>query len=147
MDTSILTLDSALALESLFSGLRAATFYPQHGRAPEYRCPNCGGKDVEGTAWIHLNSGEEVDGDPPYDHDGYCCPDCSDTFDSVCILYAGSDRCATHRYDDIDGGPFCPEAPCETCHGVPDNEDDEDPPHVATTTCGTCAGTGRRGAR
>lgn len=39
-----------------------------------YACPECGCEDIEGTAWIHLNSGNETGGEPP--DDDYFCPDC-----------------------------------------------------------------------
>lgn len=39
-----------------------------------YACPECGCEDIEGTAWIHLNSGEDSGSEPPGDE--YFCPAC-----------------------------------------------------------------------
>jgi hypothetical protein len=47
-----------------------------------YRCPECGGTDVNGTAWIHLNTNEDTGDEPPTDD--YWCPDCEDHFGRVC---------------------------------------------------------------
>lgn len=55
-----------------------------------YRCPACGGTDVEGTTWIHLNSGKDTGGEPP--SDDYWCPDCEDHYGRVECVEAGSDE-------------------------------------------------------
>ena len=51
-----------------------------------YACPRCGGEDVEASSWIHLNSGEESDSDPP--SEGIWCPDCETQSDHVCLFEA-----------------------------------------------------------
>lgn len=78
--------------------------------AAYYQCPTCGCQDVEGTAWMHLNSGKEADGDPPRDE--YWCPQCEDTFRRVCLVERSSaqPRC---RFHDEPAGEACPGNPPE----------------------------------
>lgn len=45
---------------------------PKEDRA--YACEECGCEDVEGTCWIHLNSGEPSNSEPPSDI--HWCPAC-----------------------------------------------------------------------
>lgn len=56
-----------------------------------YRCPVCGCGDVQGTAWIVLNTGRLADGDPPSE-DIYC-PKCDDTSKRVCIVRTTDNFC------------------------------------------------------
>jgi hypothetical protein len=55
-----------------------------------YVCPECGCADVEGTAWVHLNSGKDTGGDPPLDD--YWCPACQEHYGRVEILGSGDPR-------------------------------------------------------
>lgn len=41
-----------------------------------YRCVECGGSNVEGTAWVDLNTDRIMPSDPPTDD--YWCRDCGD---------------------------------------------------------------------
>ena len=50
-------------------------------------CPDCGCADIQGTAWLHLNSWRALDGDPP--SDDYWCPACDEHVGRAVILASG----------------------------------------------------------
>lgn len=45
-------------------------------------CDECGSQNVQGTAWVHLNSNTIVQGDPP--DDDYWCEDCDEHVGVTC---------------------------------------------------------------
>jgi hypothetical protein len=51
-----------------------------------YVCPECGCWDIEGTEWVHLNTGRLVGSEPP--SEDYWCPACEEHYDRVAILEA-----------------------------------------------------------
>lgn len=70
----------------------------------KWACPDCGSFDIEGSAWVHLNTGAQMGGDPP--SGDYFCPACALTRDvrnpddeagivsSAC--YIGASGCQLH---------------------------------------------------
>lgn len=60
-----------------------------------YVCSDCGCIDVEGTAWIHLNTDALSDGDPPLDD--YWCPRCESHSSRICLVNADTGECQFHK--------------------------------------------------
>ena len=108
-----------------------------------YVCPECGCADIEGTAWIYLNTGGETGGDPPTDD--YWCPACMEHYGRVAILDKDGNDEGKHYepftldYGEPAGGKVCPgcaageppPAPRATTVHVPEKaEAPADPPRI-----------------
>jgi len=105
------TLLPAEAAEAVRAALEELAARPAQAVAPArpsplFACYVCGSPDVEGTGWIHLNSGEEAEGEPP--SDAIWCPQCEETYSRCCVI--DERGCSEHPSD--------PNAcPCQTLNG------------------------------
>ena len=59
-----------------------------------WTCDECGSQNVQGTAWIHLNSNTIVQGDPP--DDDYWCEDCDGGFGAHVTATCGPRKTPDH---------------------------------------------------
>ena len=78
--------------------VRARMLVVSHRVAPEaaqqltapnnvYACPQCGGEDIEGTAWVTMNGDEVQHDEAPTNQ--YWCPNCENHFEHVCLVAIG----------------------------------------------------------
>ncbi len=60
-----------------------------------YVCNDCGSPDVQGSAWIALNSNVIFNDEPPTDY--YYCPFCDETTKSICLVDEVTGECSFHN--------------------------------------------------
>jgi len=74
-----------------------------------FRCGRCGCPDVEGTAWIVLNTNRVTGSEPP--DDDIWCPTCGEHFETsdLCLLTGLESACDNHRVpaEDRERAPWC----------------------------------------
>ena len=58
-----------------------------------WRCPRCGGRNVQGTAWVDLNTGKPTTDEPPTADEW--CEDCEANID-VCYVVESAGQCLAH---------------------------------------------------
>lgn len=57
-----------------------------------WRCPTCGSDQIEGLAWVVLNTKRVTTWE---EHDGYWCPTCEDHVKRICEV-SKDGRCISH---------------------------------------------------
>jgi len=93
-----------------------------------YACPECGCADIEGTAWIHLNTGGVTGDEPP--NDDYWCPACMEHYGRVAILDKDGNDGDEHYepftldYDEPADAGVCPACAAGEAPSSPDHQTD-----------------------